>query len=210
MIKSVPTRLHVDSLVSSTPDLARSPDAHRRALRQRLLAARAAFGEGPRGEAAAAALAEHLADVLVKLEPRCLGVYWPIRAEFNPRRALERDPSLRMLPLAMPYCRRDPREMHFRMWDGEPPRERDECNIPASDGAVVVPDVVLAPCVGYTRSGFRLGYGGGYFDRWLSGQPHVCAVGLAWSACEIGDSDLEPQPYDIPLTVIVTEAGVVG
>ena len=207
MIKSVPTRLHLDPLVCST---ATPPAAHRRALRQRLLSVRETFAAGPRGEQAREALAGHLAAVLATLEPQSLGVYWPIRSEFNPAHALQRDPALAALRLAMPYCRREPREMHFRVWDGAPPGVRDECNIPASDGPVVVPDVVLAPCVGYTRSGYRLGYGGGYFDRWLAANRHVSAVGLSWTLCEIDESELAPQPYDIPLTLVVTESGVVG
>jgi 5-formyltetrahydrofolate cyclo-ligase len=87
----------------------------------------------------------------------------------------------------------------------------DECGLPAPDaGPEVVPDVVLVPCVGYTRSGWRLGYGGGYFDRWLALHPHVTAVGVAWSASEIEQADWEAQPHDRPLTLIVTEAGVVS
>mgnify|MGYP003693774087 CR=1 FL=1 len=69
--------------------------------------------------------------------------------------------------------------MHYRLWDGQAPRSVDECGIPSSDGAPVAPDVVLVPCVGFTASGFRLGYGGGYFDRWLAAHPQVCAVGVA-------------------------------
>jgi 5,10-methenyltetrahydrofolate synthetase len=182
----------------------------RRVLRQQLLGVRQTFGEGPAGGRATEALAAHLAHALMALEPRCLGVYWPIRSEFNPRQALDAHPRLAALALAMPYCRREPREMHFRAWDGAPPRVRDECNIPASDGPEVVPDVVLAPCVGYTRSGYRLGYGGGYFDRFLAAHPHVRTVGLGWTVCEIDDATLAPQPYDIPLTLVVTEKGTIA
>lgn len=177
-------------------------------MRRRLLAQR---------EAAAAefggledALARRLADVLATLEPACLGVYWPMRAEFDPARLRGRLPALDAVPRALPYCRREPREMHFRAWDGAVPTVTDECRIPASDGRVVVPDVVLAPCVGYTRGGYRLGYGGGYFDRWLAAHPHATAVGVAWSQSEVDAGELVPQPHDRPLAVIVTERGVVG
>jgi len=74
----------------------------------------------------------------------------------------------------------------------------------------VVPDVVLVPCLGYTASGFRLGYGGGYFDRWLAAHPQVTAVGVAWSACEIDEAELKPQPHDQRLMLVVTEQGVIG
>ena len=99
--------------------------------------------------------------------------------------------------------------MHFRAWDRKPPTAVDECGIPASSGAPVVPDVVLVPCLGFTREGFRLGYGGGYFDRWLAANPDVTAIGIAYGVGEIGEGEFEPLPHDEPLTLIVTEAGVV-
>ena len=87
----------------------------------------------------------------------------------------------------------------------------DECGLPApSDGPWVVPDVVLLPCVGYTRSGFRLGYGGGYFDRWLARHPEVTAIGLAWSVAEIVEGELAPQAHDRPMMLVLTEHGVVA
>ena len=73
-----------------------------------------------------------------------------------------------------------------------------------------MPDVVLAPCVGYTASGYRLGYGGGYFDRWLAAHPHVTAVGVAWALGEIAEAQLAPAPHDMPLMLVVTERGVVA
>ena len=47
--------------------------------------------------------------------------------------------------------------MEYRHWDRSEPRLNDECGIPSADGPVIVPDVVLVPCLGFTRSGFRLG-----------------------------------------------------
>ena len=102
--------------------------------------------------------------------------------------------------------------MEFRRWNGAAPTLADECGIPAERRrGVVVPDVVLVPCVGFTRDGYRLGYGGGYFDRWLAANPDVTAVGVAWSFSEIDDGHAStPEPHDEPLTLIVTEAGVVS
>jgi len=185
----------------------------RRSLRQRLLAVREQFVTGPRAVPASQALARHLAALLTRLEPDCLGVYCAMRGEFNPRLALDlasvgSGPGPTW-PLALPYCRRDPREMHFRRWDGLEPVATDECRIPASGGAQVVPDVVLAPCVGFTTSGYRLGYGGGYFDRWLQAHPQVTAIGVAWSVSEIAEPALAPREHDIALMLILTEEGVV-
>ena len=119
-------------------------------------------------------------------------------------------PGVELIDLALPYAQKSSFEMHYRQWDRTPPTLRDECGIPSADGAPVVPDVVLVPCLGYTASGYRLGYGGGYYDRWLAAHPHVTAVGIAWSATEIAEAELVPQPHDHPLMVVVTDAGVVG
>jgi 5,10-methenyltetrahydrofolate synthetase len=179
-----------------------------------LLGAREAWFNGPQREAAAAALARHLAKVLLRLEPSSLGVYWPMRCEFNPALLQPVDGTAGETPLssplALPFCRREPREMHYRVWDGHTPRTLDECRIPASDGAALVPDVVLAPCVAYTRSGYRLGYGGGYFDRWLAAHPGATAIGVAWSCGEIDEAELAPEAHDMPLTLVVSEQGVIG
>ena len=180
------------------------------ALRRRLLADRERFARDAGAASAQWAFSGQLAHLLHEVEPTILGLYWPIRGEFNPCDALQ--PAERAsLTLALPYARREPREMRYRTWNGDPPDTVDECGVPApAAGVVVVPDVVLVPCVGFTRSGWRLGYGGGYFDRWLALHPHVTAVGVAWSASEIAERDWRAQPHDQRLTVIVTESGVVS
>lgn len=171
----------------------------RPALRRELLAARRAFAAGPAFQTAQAALAAPLRELLEQLEPELLGVYWPLAGEF--------DPGELPWPRALPYARRDPAEMVYRRWDGSAPGLQDECGIATSGGAVAVPDVVLVPCVGFTREGFRLGYGGGYFDRWLALHPGVTAVGLAWSGAE---THFPVEAHDRALTLILTERELVA
>ena len=178
-------------------------------LRTRLLAERARFATDLALEPAAAALARHLRAIVADLEPQCLGLYWPHRGEFNAPAALSDASGFEGGRRALPFARRMPTEMHYRLWDGATPTLVDECGIAASDGPVVVPDVVLVPCVGYTEAGLRLGYGGGYFDRWLAAHAHVCAVGVAWSWSRLDEAELAPQPHDVQLALIVTEQGPV-
>jgi 5-formyltetrahydrofolate cyclo-ligase len=176
-------------------------------LRASLLAARGAFARSPEAAAAHAALAQHLLDVINTLQPDCLGVYWPVRSEFN---AIEvfRDPRDGPTPpLALPFVHKSPPRMEYRAWDGAPPALRDEAGIPGTAGAATVPDVVLVPCLGFTDAGYRLGYGGGYFDRWLAAHAHVTAVGVAWHVGHIDSALFVPQPHDVPLTLVVTERG---
>lgn len=182
----------------------------RAALRKRLIVARESFVASPQGREAHAALAQQLAQLLLQLEPDRLGLYVAHRGEFDAIAACRQDARLAAIPFALPYARREPREMHYRAWDRREPALRDECAMPACEGVAVVPDVVLVPCVGYTRSGFRLGYGGGYFDRWLAGHPGVTAVGIAWSMGEIGEGEFEAAAHDRALALVLTERGVVG
>ena len=181
----------------------------RKALRQSLLARRDEFVGGPQATAADGALARCLSSILIDLEPELLGVYWPIRSEFNATALLAADGPLATFPLALPFARKQPVEMHYRRWNGARPTLRDECGVFTSEGALAVPDVVLVPCLGFTTGGFRLGYGGGYFDRWLAQHPDVTSVGVAWSVGELGARSFEPQAHDQALTLIVTEQGAV-
>jgi 5-formyltetrahydrofolate cyclo-ligase len=187
-----------------------STRAERQALRRRLLVDRERFAAGPEAAAASAALTAHLARLLRDVEPERLGLYWPVRGEFNAIGVLEAA-GLPKLPLALPFAQRHPPAMHYRAWNGLMPAGVDQCGLPApSTGPAVVPDVVLVPCVGYTRSGLRLGYGGGYFDRWLAEHAQVTAIGIAWSIGEIPDSAFAAQAHDRPLMIVLTERGVVA
>lgn len=174
-----------------------------------MLEQREQFAASPHAEPASAALARNLVAVLSEIEPELLGVYWPRRREFYAVPALRADSALANLPIALPFAQRAPVRMHYRAWDGLAPEAVDECGIASSTGAPVVPDVVLVPCVGFTRTGFRLGYGSGYFDRWLAQHPQVTALGVAWSFSELTDEAIEAQPHDRPLTLVLTERGVV-
>jgi 5-formyltetrahydrofolate cyclo-ligase len=192
----------------------------RSALRQRLLQDRLGWATQAAAAAAQTQLAQHLAALLEELEPECLGLYWPIQGEFNPREvALDWFHEMKDAgggSLALPWASKGSSEgkgrepaMAYRRWDGSEPTTRDECGIPCPDTAPAQPDVVLVPCVGFTRSGFRLGYGGGYFDRYMARHPDVTAVGLAWSQAEISEEAFAAQAHDQPLMIILTPEGVV-
>jgi 5,10-methenyltetrahydrofolate synthetase len=187
-----------------------APTAARRALRARLLAARSELAADPGWPTLQADLASHLMSVLRQLAPERLGIYSAVRSEFDVAAACVSDPELFDTPLALPFSFRNPNRMDYRDWDRQPLTVRDECRILAPDGGpAVVPDVVLAPCVGYTAAGWRLGYGGGYFDRWMAAHPHATVVGVAWSVGEIDEGDWVSQAHDRALACVVTERGVV-
>lgn len=190
----------------------------RSALRQQLLSARQTWSATPAAAQAQADLHAQVLRVLTELEPQCLGLYWPIRGEFNPRDvALTFQASLggpSALSLALPWATKardgQAASMGYRVWDGSEPTTRDECGIPCPEGPPADPDVVLVPCVGFTPEGYRLGYGAGYFDRYMAAHPHTTAVGLAWAEAQLPPGSFSPAPHDQALMLIVTPAGVMG
>lgn len=182
-----------------------APD--RASLRKELLRQRREFVASPAFADAEAALGRSLLRLLAQLEPQCLGLYWPLEGEFNAAALLGAAQGLEDCTLALPFARKADRQMDFRRWDGQPPAVQDECGIPSSAGAIVQPDVLLVPCVGFSTAGYRLGYGGGYYDRWLAAHPGVTTVGLAW---QLGEIALDVQPHDQALTVILTESALLA
>ena len=73
---------------------------------------------------------------------------------------------------------------------------------------MIVPTLLFVPCVGYGPGGYRLGYGGGFYDRTLATlQPKPVTVGLGFTNGFV--SDLEPESHDVPLDAILNDNGVV-
>jgi 5-formyltetrahydrofolate cyclo-ligase len=81
-------------------------------------------------------------------------------------------------------------------------------NIPSPVERVLVePEVLLVPLIGFDEAGFRLGYGGGYYDRTLAALAHpALAIGIGHELGRLGT--IHPQPHDVPMNLIVTEHGV--
>jgi 5,10-methenyltetrahydrofolate synthetase len=188
-----------------TPLASPSAPTPRSDLRRQLLAQRLAWAGSPSAQAAQTALQDRLLDVLHQLEPECLGLFWPIQGEFNPRPVALKAQKEWACQLALPWAGKASRQMHYRPWHGGDLDTVDECGIPSPEGRPCVPDVVLVPCVGFTEGGWRLGYGGGYFDRFLAAHPEVTAVGVAWSHARVDPALLPPQSHDVALIGVVTE-----
>lgn len=190
----------------------------RQALRVQLRQKHREWVLQPQAAAHQAALSEQLLQLLLTLEPDCLGVYWPMPGEPDAREA-----GLAWLrqaapgsSLALPWAQRKlsagdasaSGQMGFRLWNGQTPATKDGCGIPSPDTREVVPDVLLVPCVGVTRQGVRLGYGGGYYDRYLAAHPHITAIGVAWSHAVLDDASLAAQAHDQAMMLVVTPDGV--
>jgi 5-formyltetrahydrofolate cyclo-ligase len=152
-------------------------------------------------------ITSNLLSVLGHLVPGVLGLYWPIRGEFDPRpMAPELSKIGWQMALPVVVAKNEPLEYH--RWTPDAPLERGMLNIMVPKNAErVLPDALLVPLVGYDDGLFRLGNGGGYFDRTLPrlpSMPLVIGVGFSLSHLET----IHPQPHDRPMDVIVTETNV--
>ncbi len=135
-----------------------------------------------------------------------IGFYWPFRGEFDARPVLTalRERGTR---LALPVVVEKAQPLQFREWRPGIAMTRGVWDIPIpAEGEAVHPDVLIAPLVGYDPAGYRLGYGGGFYDRTIAAmpvRPRVIGVGFALARLDT----IHPQPHDVPMDVIVTEEG---
>ena len=178
----------------------------RKELRAQLIEARKAVSPEERTEAAAA-IAERLAG-LVK-PGQVFSFYWPMKGELDFRPLATRLHALGITP-ALPVVVEKGHPMVFRPWAPKAAMRRGIWNIPEPDTEdTVVPDVTLAPVVGFSEDGYRLGYGGGYFDRTLAVlAPRPLAIGVGLDIQRI--ATIRPMPHDIRLDAIMTETTTYG
>lgn len=193
------------------PDQARDVARWRKAERARLRAERQTLSVAER-EAVGQALAAHLRNVLRDRfddgQNRVLSLYWPIKGEPD-LRPLMAELHGAGVTIALPLVETKAAPLVFRRWTPETKMVRGDWNIPVPppDAPAVDPDIVLAPLVGWDGAGYRLGYGGGYFDRTLAARsPRPFAIGIGLQAARL--ATIYPQPHDIALDVILTETGV--
>lgn len=180
----------------------------RKAERERLLAARMAIPAAERailGEQIAA----HLEELIGDPAGLVISAYWPFKGEPDLKPLLARL-AARGARTALPLVVKKAHPLIFREWKSGDRIERGVWNIPIpADGVEVVPDIAIAPVVGYDPQCYRLGYGGGFFDRTLAAiRPRpIRLFGVGYTSQAI--PTIHPQAYDIAMDAVVTEAGVV-
>lgn len=154
---------------------------------------------------------------LTQREDVTVGAYWPIKGEFDPLPALHRwtegaghgtgdGPPRR---IGLPVMNRETKQLRFHQWFPGCPMEEDAYDIPKPKGTdLLMPTLLIVPCVGYGPGGLRLGYGGGFYDRTLAAlEPRPDTVGIGYRHGYI--DWLTGEPHDIPLDAMLTEDGVV-
>ncbi|MDN5787906.1 5-formyltetrahydrofolate cyclo-ligase, partial [Pseudorhodobacter sp.] len=178
-------------------DLAVKAEARKRAFALR----KAAFTAG-QGQAA-----EILADYLAPYRRTVLAGYMPMRTEIDPMPAM----AVHEGPVCVPVVVAQGQALRFREWSPGCVLEAGAFGalIPV-EGTWLEPEVLIVPLVGFDERGYRLGYGGGFYDRTLQrlrARGSVLAVGFAFAAQQMAEVPIEPT--DQRLDVIVTDRGLV-
>lgn len=150
---------------------------------------------------------DHLARALAPYGSAPLTGYLPIRTEIDPRPVMAAHPG----PVGVPVIPGPVQPLLFRRWTPDCPLVEGAFGamIPET-GDEITPRVLIVPMLAFDRRGFRLGYGGGFYDRTLErlrARGPVTAIGFAFAAQEVEAVPIEPT--DQPLDLIVTEKGVI-
>jgi 5-formyltetrahydrofolate cyclo-ligase len=149
-------------------------------------------------------ISRSLAEALASCGAQLIGLYWPFRGEYDPRdlMATLRDRGTR---LALPVIVARGQPLIFREWQPGSLMTQGVWNVPMPEsGEAVLPDLLVVPLVGFDAQEYRLGYGGGFYDRTIAAmtaKPRTIGVGFELGRVET----IYPQSHDIALDEIITE-----
>jgi 5,10-methenyltetrahydrofolate synthetase len=206
------------------------PNPDLKTLRNRLFRERTAYVQDPSTSSASQAVIEGLNRALTtELQSlRSIALYWPIRQEIDLRQCLvDWAKAEHGRQLALPVMRTD-KQLDFYAWqDGDPlVNQQHGISEPNPDDPniqPIEPDCILIPCVGWSwainthRNSlqmhyWRLGYGGGYFDRTLARlratKPHIACIGVGYNWQQLISSQWQAEAHDEPLDAMLTESGL--
>lgn len=197
-------------------------------LRQDLLAQRKRFAAEPGYQLSNEALLSHLQHFLEisRGKLQTIALYCPIQDEVDLRPTLMTwSKAIEDRQLALPFARPD-QHLDFYTW------QEGDTLIPSQHGVLepdpnnphrpqATPDCILIPCVGWSESKkegktyyWRLGYGGGYFDRTITHlrkvKPSLLCIGIGFGWQKLDDAQWQVQTHDEPLDAILTESGLLS
>ncbi|WP_033069387.1 5-formyltetrahydrofolate cyclo-ligase [Thalassospira australica] len=184
----------------------KSQSEWRRAVRRALLGWRSAL-DAHSHKYFSDQICAHFSTFLARRTGATIGFYWPIQNEIDLRPVIERHISAGGRA-ALPVVPGKDMPMEFHNWTPNTEMVSGFARIPEPRNSTEVPvHVMVAPLVGFDRAGYRLGYGGGFFDRTLGAmkrKPLVVGVGFEATLLE----DIKPHRYDVPVDVLITDQGV--
>ncbi|MFM7622694.1 MAG: 5-formyltetrahydrofolate cyclo-ligase [Alphaproteobacteria bacterium] len=144
-------------------------------------------------------IAHNLTALLAPSPPPVLGLYYPIQGEVN----LSPFWQTWQGPMAMPTVTQ--KHLVFRLWHSGDPLTAGPFGIPEPlpTAQTVIPHTLLVPCVGVDTAGHRLGYGRGYYDRYLAAHPDIHSIGVIFAVQQV--PALPAEPHDQRLGAMVME-----
>lgn len=174
-------------------------------MRQLLIGRRLAL-EGERRRVLGERARQRLLEALEPGRFGTLGIYWPVRGEIDVR-----DLGMAHLQqggrVALPVVVEKSAPVEFWSWRPDMAMSRGIWNIPIpAKREVLIPEALVIPLVGWDRQRYRLGYGGGYYDRTIAAaavRPYCVGIGYEEARLET----IFPQPHDLPMDLIVTDTG---
>jgi len=175
----------------------------RKARREELILRRAAR-EADERKRLSLPVAQYLFDHIDVDRYPVIGIYWPIRGEIDLRELARRHVAAGGV-VGLPVVVQKAAPVEFWRWRPGVALKKGLWNIPIPpERERLEPSLLVVPLVGFDRQRFRLGYGGGFYDRTLAAaHPRPRTIGVALSDAEL--PSIYPQPHDIPMDVIVTD-----
>jgi 5,10-methenyltetrahydrofolate synthetase len=186
--------------------------AERDALRSALIERRLALSASDYVRLSAA-ICGHLQASFPQLAEMRVAFCWPVRKEPDllPLLSAWRANAQAGFSALLPVVIQPDAPLAFRAWTAQTALEKDRYGIPTpAGGDFVVPEALLLPLNAFDAAGYRLGYGGGYFDRTLAALrkqgPPPLAIGVGFELARV--DSIHPGAHDQPLDAVLTEAGV--
>ena len=179
----------------------------RRLLRTELRSKRSALPSREK-ESVRTRVCDLILESLPELRDACIGFYWPFQGEID-LRGLVRNFIALGAEAALPVVVEKQQPMEFWSWQPQTKLVRGIWNIPIpSERNPVQPTILLVPLLGFDPAGYRLGYGGGYYDRTLATfAQKPLAIGIGYELGRL--KTIYPQPHDVSMDAVVTERGLV-
>lgn len=189
------------------PETARDVARFRKSERQRLYARRKAVPPEQRKQMAAA-VAHRLDGEIAVAAGAIIAVYWPIRGELDLRgwmNKIHRQGAIVALPVVIEHDQ----PVAFHRWTPDGTMQRGKWGIPVPETAhAVEPDIVIVPLLGIDENRFRLGNGGGYYDRTLARMPSATvSIGVGHDFSKL--KTIFPMPWDIAVDKAILSDGTV-
>ena len=181
----------------------------RKALRQQSVERRLSLSASQYAELSEK-VSQHLREHFPQLAGMRVGFCWPVNNEPDLRPLIRSwsDSGKAGFTALLPVVQGHEMSLAFRAWTPESPMLTDRFGIPTpSAGPFIQPQAVLIPVNAFDAAGYRIGYGGGFFDRTLASiKPAPLSIGVGFELSRI--ASVHPEAHDVRLDAMVTESGV--